>query len=119
MYGRSSRARFFSAAVLSTPAIAAAMMLSGQASAASLYWDTNGSAPGASSGTSADGTWDASTPNWTSDANGSSATSAWVGGNVATFSAGSNATGTSNVTVTGTQSVGGLTVQDGSVVFNA
>jgi autotransporter-associated beta strand protein len=82
---------------------------------ADLYWDTNGATAGASSGTSAAGTFDAT--NWTADPAGTSATQAWVPGETAVFSAGSNANYTGSyyeVVLSGSSiSVGGIKVEEG------
>jgi autotransporter-associated beta strand protein len=88
-----------------------------------VYWDTNGNTAGASAGTTAAGTWNNNTTaDWTTSAAGTSGTSRWnsiTGGSKnATFSAGTNATGTFTVTVSGTvTNVGGLTFQDGTVTL--
>src|SRR5689334_213977 len=101
--------RVLRAAIIGTPAVAAALALGGQARAANQYWDQNGTAAGG--GTS--GAWDnsPSTTNWTSDPNGTSTTSAWVAGNTAIFSAGT-ATAAITVTASGTLSLSGINVED-------
>ncbi|MCB1106013.1 MAG: autotransporter-associated beta strand repeat-containing protein, partial [Cephaloticoccus sp.] len=73
-----------------------------------VYWDINGSTTGASGGTTAAGTWDQSTTsNWTTSSTGTTTPDDWATrvtsstcGN-ARFSAGTNATGTYTVTVSG------------------
>ncbi|MFD0895237.1 autotransporter-associated beta strand repeat-containing protein [Luteolibacter ambystomatis] len=75
--------------------------------AAIQWWDTNGATTGSGN---ADGTWDGSTANWTTDASGASAAGAWVAGNTAEFAAGTDFTGTRIVTVSGTQSLAGIIV---------
>src|ERR1051326_7904426 len=57
------------------------------------YWDLNGSAAGASSGTTATGTWGVSNT-WSTSAAGTTTTRSWTSGQQAIFSAGANATGT-------------------------
>lgn len=81
-----------------------------------MYWDLNGTTPG--TGTAPSGTWDTTTANWSCDPNGAAATGPWAGHN-AYFSAGTTATGSYNITISGTQPVEGLFVQSGTVTFNA
>tara|TARA_R100000027_G_scaffold2734_8_gene2695 strand:- start:16419 stop:17576 length:1158 start_codon:yes stop_codon:yes gene_type:complete len=81
---------------------------------AQLYWDTNGATAGA--GNPADGTWDAATTNWSTDSSGSIATGAYVEGSDVVFSAGSDAA-TANITVSGTQSVSSLSIEEGDVTI--
>jgi hypothetical protein len=87
------------------------------ASAATKYWDVNDSASGAG-GPTPNGTWDTSTANWTTSSSGSSATTTWSTGDSAVFSAGSDATGAYTVTMSGAQTLSGLTVDDGTVVIS-
>lgn len=92
-----------------------------------LYWDTNGSTAGASSGTTAPGTWDNSTANWSTSSAGTSSTTAWVSGsfagevygapNTAYFSAGSNATDATTVTVSGRVGVTDITFAEGDITL--
>jgi fibronectin-binding autotransporter adhesin len=84
----------------------AVLSLSAPAARGNLYWDTNGSNPGATDGTAADGTW-GSDNFWSTDPSGNSATGAWNPFDTAIFSAGTNAL-TANVAVSGTQNFGGL-----------
>lgn len=81
------------------------------AQAAISYWDSNGVTAGA--GTAPAGTWGTSTF-WSTDSTGATATTAWASGDIATFSAGTDATGAFAVTLSGTQTIGGLTVQEGT-----
>jgi len=84
--------------------------------AQTLYWDTNGSSSGAG-GTSPSDTWatsGGSNKNWTTSSGGTSNTTWWSSGANAVFSAGSGATGSYTVTVSGTQNVSGITVQEGA-----
>lgn len=78
-----------------------------------LYWDVNGSTAGAG-GASPNGTWDSSTTNWNNAAAGDGDALAWASGGAATFSAGSDATGTYTIAVSGTQSASQITFEDGS-----
>ncbi|WP_035612138.1 autotransporter-associated beta strand repeat-containing protein [Haloferula sp. BvORR071] len=68
------------------------------ATAADLYFDTNGATAG--SGNAA-GAWNTGTT-WTTDVTGASATVAWTNGQSAIFSAGTDGVGTKAVTITGT-----------------
>lgn len=82
------------------------------AHAANAYWDSNGTTTGA--GTTPTGTWGTSTF-WNATATGATtATGAWTTGNVAVFSAGTDATSAYTVTLSGTQTIGGLTVEEGT-----
>jgi len=83
--------------------------------AGDLYWDTNGATAGSSGGATAAGTWNAANTNWSTDPTGSIATGAWQPGEVAVFSAGTNATGGYTVTVSGTQQIKGLRFEEGTV----
>lgn len=87
---------------------------------AQFYWDINVNTPGAG-GSSPSGTWSTSgsDKNWTTSANGSSGGGQkWTDGNYAVFSAGSDATGAYTITVSGTRSVSGITVEEGTVTFS-
>jgi fibronectin-binding autotransporter adhesin len=80
------------------------------------YWDINGATAGAG-GATPTGTWDTSTSNWTTDPTGSSATATWGGAaNTAVFSAGTDATGAYTVTISGTQTLSALTVEEGTTI---
>lgn len=70
-----------------------------------LYWDTNGPTSGSGN---ANGTWDGTTADWSTDAAGALATQAWQAGDIADFAAGTDFTGTRTVTVSGTQSLAGI-----------
>jgi len=83
--------------------------------AQTLYWDLNGNAAGA--GTTPTGTWNTSTANWTTSSAGTTATTTYTSGANAIFSAGTNATGTFTVTVSGTQNVGSITIEEGTPTF--
>lgn len=83
------------------------------------YWDTNGSSSGAG-GSSPDGTWRNSgsgNDNWTTNSNGTSHTQLWSPNAIAVFSAGSGATGSYTVTVSGTQSVDSIRIDEGTPTF--
>ncbi len=80
-----------------------------------MYWDTNAKTAGAGGATPA-GTWTTSNANknWTTSSAGTSTPQAWTSGGDAFFSAGTDATGAYTVTVSGTQNVSSITVQEGS-----
>jgi len=77
-----------------------------------IYWDTNGVTAGA--GATPNGTWNSTNKNWSQVAAGNNSVDVWVSGSTAVFSAGTDATGAYTVTVTGTQTVAALTVEDGN-----
>jgi autotransporter-associated beta strand protein len=79
------------------------------------YWDLNGATAGAS--TAPAGTWDSTSTNWSSSTGGTAATGPWAEQN-AIFSAGSDASGSYAISVSGTQVVANLLVQEGSVTFS-
>jgi autotransporter-associated beta strand protein len=88
--------------------------------ALTFYWDINGSNTGATddAGGVASGTWDGATLNFNNAADGTDAAIAWSSGSAIVFSAGANATGASTITVSGTQSAGQITFEEGSVTLN-
>ncbi|MCB1130567.1 MAG: autotransporter-associated beta strand repeat-containing protein [Verrucomicrobiae bacterium] len=80
------------------------------------YWDTDGATPGAG-GTFPDGNW--GDANWSAAAAGNQATSTWVDGSNAAFSAGGDATGFFEVDLGGvTRQVGDLLVEEGDLVLD-
>ena len=79
------------------------------------YWDLNGSSNGA--GVTPSGIWDTTSLNWNTTANGTTANEVFVSGGNALFSAGTNASGAYTITVSGTQNVSGITIQDGTPTF--
>lgn len=87
--------------------------------AATVYWDINGTGgAGASNTGSATGTWDGVNTFFNTDpAGGVGSVAAWSGGDTLVFSAGTNATNVSTVTVSGTQGIGGLTFEEGLVTL--
>lgn len=82
------------------------------------YWDTDGITAGGGGGTTPTGTWNASTPNWSSSADGNVLTDVWQSGFNAVFAAGTGATGAYTVTVAGTQSVAGIEAGEGQITLN-
>jgi len=92
------------------------------AQAANLYWDTNGATAGAG-GPTPTGTWDAATTaNWNTNSDGIGATQTFSGKNRAFFAAGSDATGSYTVTVSGTIGIqkqpNSVNVQEGNVTLS-
>ena len=85
--------------------------------AATVFWDLNGDAAGAG-GVTATGTWNTADTRWNALADGSGAVSAWTAGDIAAFSAGTDATGAFTVTVDGTQDIGGLLFEEGVVTLS-
>jgi autotransporter-associated beta strand protein len=84
------------------------------------YWDIDGPTPGAG-GPTPSGTWSSAAANWSPSAAGDATTEPWVSGtgagdgNVAFFSAGSDATGSFTVTIDGTNFASGMVVNQGTV----
>lgn len=83
---------------------------------AGTYWDMNGATAG-SGGPTPNGTWNSANSNWSDDPAGEIATGTFTDYKVATFSAGSDATGTYTVTKDGSASVFGLDFQNGTVTI--
>jgi fibronectin-binding autotransporter adhesin len=85
-----------------------------------VYWDIDGATPGAG-GATPSGTWSGTAANWSPNAAGDVVTAGWVSGtgagdgNVAFFSAGSDATGSFTVTLDGTSNASGIIVNQGAV----
>lgn len=103
---RSTHLGLVGAILLCTLAISASQ-------AAVIYWDINGKTAGAG-GATPNGTWNSTNKNWSQVAAGNNSVDVWVAGSTAVFSAGTDATGAYTVTVSGTQSVGALSVEDGN-----
>ncbi len=82
-----------------------------------LYWDTNGITAGAGSSPSATWSTSSSDKNWSTNSGGTVTTAAWTAGVIADFSAGSDATGTYTVTVSGSPSTAGIIVEEGTPTF--
>lgn len=83
-----------------------------------VYWDTNGATAGAG-GATPSGTWKtsgAANRNWGNSA-GTAATSNWVNGDIAVFSAGSDATGSFTVTLANSPTADSVIVQEGDITF--
>jgi fibronectin-binding autotransporter adhesin len=82
--------------------------------AADQYWDSNGAAAGA--GAAPAGIWGTS-GFWTGDPLGATATGVWASGNLAIFSAGTDAIENYTVTLNGTQTASGLVFEEGAVIL--
>ena len=81
------------------------------------YWDIDTIDQAGAGGATPSGTWDTgTTANWNINADGTGVPTTWAAGDSAVFSAGSDATGSFTVTVSGTQSLAGLTMEDGTVI---
>jgi len=82
------------------------------------YWDLDDSTPGAgSTAGDASGTWNGANTFW-NNAAGDGTAALWTSGQVATFAAGTDATGTYTVTVSGMQDIGGLGFEEGAVTLS-
>ncbi|WP_170157298.1 autotransporter-associated beta strand repeat-containing protein [Roseimicrobium gellanilyticum] len=96
-------------------------LYSSTARAATLYWDIDGTTPGAGGGAPA-GTWDGTNAFWNTALDGTGTTAAWNNAaspfDIAVFAAGGNAARPYLVTVAGTQNIGGLVFEEGTVSLN-
>ncbi len=110
-YSRFVRPQFTYRLVMAALVVAIALQSSLQA--ATQYWDTDGATTGTSS---VGGAWTGAL--WSTNAAGTAATAAWTSGNDAVFSAGTNGTGAFIVTVSGTQNVSSVSIEEGTVRFN-
>jgi fibronectin-binding autotransporter adhesin len=82
-----------------------------------LYWDIDGAIQGAGGGDAPAGIWDMFTPNWSINANGTADTAEWLDGNIAVFAAGTTATGSYSVTLSGTLTASAVNVEEGTVTL--
>jgi fibronectin-binding autotransporter adhesin len=81
-------------------------------SAATRYWDRNGSTAGSGN---LGGVWDTTSSNWNNNSNGNGSTNTFASGDTAIFSAGTDGIG--SITITGNATAGGLTIEEGTVEF--
>jgi autotransporter-associated beta strand protein len=90
-----------------------------QANAQTLYWDIDGANPGAGSATPC-GVWGTgATANWSLSMDGDDiAPSLWTDNADAILTAGSDATGTYTVTLTGTVNANNIKIEEGTVLFS-
>jgi hypothetical protein len=93
------------------------MLVAVSGSAQQLWWDVNGPLAGAG-GPAPTGLWDGASTSWSSSSAGTAATSGWVPGATAIFAAGSDASGTYSITLSGAQSAGGVLFEDGNVALS-
>jgi autotransporter-associated beta strand protein len=86
--------------------------------AADRYWDLNGINSGATddAGGVATGAWNTTASNWNLDPTGVAATGAYANGDSVFFSAGTNATGASTITVAASITPANITVEEGTIV---
>jgi len=90
--------------------------LSGTAGAATYYWDIDGANPGAG-GATPSGTWNGVNTYWNDDSTGGGGgtlIASPMTGDILTFSAGAYATGSYNVTISGTGNAASLIFEDGT-----
>jgi fibronectin-binding autotransporter adhesin len=83
------------------------------------YWDIDILNVAGAGSTTPTGVWNTTSHNWNTDSTGLGIPNTWTPGNTAVFAAGTNATGSYTVTVTGTQSLSGLTVEEGMITQNS
>jgi autotransporter-associated beta strand protein len=81
-----------------------------------MFWDADGANPGAGGATPI-GTWGVDAY-WSVDSNGGAVTAGWTPGELAIFSAGTDAVGTFTVTVSGTQIAKQITFEEGNVTLS-
>ena len=110
--------RFNRTLLMASAVAAAALSIPNIVQAATIYWDLNSTTTG-SGGPTPTGIWDTSTTaNWDATANGTGSSTTWSStANVAQFSAGTDATGSYNVTVTGTVGAAGIIFDRGTVTL--
>ncbi len=85
-----------------------------------VYWDTNNSVTGAATSGTANGTWNAAgVANWTTDVSGTASTTNYATANAGSpstadviFSAGTDATSSANITLSGTVEARSITVEE-------
>jgi fibronectin-binding autotransporter adhesin len=95
-------------------AACAASMAAAGARAGTLYWDPNGQ----TSGTTANGTWDLTSLNWSTTSAGGSPTN-YSGGSDVIFSAGSPAPTTAAVNLSSSMVANSLTINSGSTTISS
>ncbi len=96
-------------------ALLSASFLAVAAIGQTLYWDMNGATAGASA--TPTGTWNAANTNWSTSSTGTIGTVVFTSGRDTVFSAGTDAINAFTVTVTGTQNVSSINVQEGTPTF--
>ena len=83
-----------------------------------LAWDLDGAIPGAGGAGAPSGNWDALSPNWNPSFEGTGSGFPWINGRMATFAAGSDATGSYTVTLDSTRDITGLNFEEGEVTIS-
>jgi autotransporter-associated beta strand protein len=82
---------------------------------AQLYWDTNAGTDGTTN--PPNGTWNAANAFWNTVSGGTGTPAAWVAGQTAVFSAGTNGVGAFTVTISGAQTASGVTFEEGTATL--
>jgi fibronectin-binding autotransporter adhesin len=100
---------------LSFGTLLSALALAAAVNAGTVYWDIDTLNRAGAGSSAPGGIWNASTPRWNVNADGTGIPGLWTPGDTAIFAAGSNATGAYMVIVNGTQSLAGLTLEEGTV----
>jgi fibronectin-binding autotransporter adhesin len=102
--------------------VLAVLLCAKAAAQTTLYWDRDGTTAGAGTGATLSGTWSTTggtTKNFSTSSAGTASTVNWTSGAIAVFSAGTTAVGQSyTVTVSGTQNVAQIIVEEGDVTFS-
>ncbi len=96
----------------------AALTVSSSVFAADAYFDINGATAGSGATAAATSAWDTTTASWSADSTGASATTAWINGDSAVFSAGSDAANVRTLTNAGV-TADNITQQEGRVMVNS
>ncbi len=86
------------------------------AAVATEYWDINGATAGAG-GATPSGTWSTGTANWSYSPTGVAATNNWTNGDNAVLSAGSDATGSYTLTLSGGVTAQNITMEEGTSIL--
>src|SRR3954452_534914 len=80
------------------------------------YWDIDTIDQAGAGGATPSGTWDAgTTANWNTNSDGTGIPTLWTAGDSAVFAAGSDATGAYTVSLAANQTLGALTVEEGTI----
>src|SRR3954454_15902074 len=80
------------------------------------YWDIDTIDQSGAGGPTPSGTWDTgTTANWNTNSDGTGIPATWTAGDSAVFAAGGDATGAYTVTLAANQTLGALTVEEGTI----
>lgn len=82
------------------------------------FWDPTNGTGGGTGTTTPNGTWSTSVAAWNPLADGTGVPAVWSNGDAAVFSAGTDATGSYTVTVSGAVSASTLTIEEGQPTFS-